>query len=203
MIGISTDKACPPIRNIYGLTKATMEKLFSLVNGKTKTKFTCVRYGNVAWSTGSVLPVWQDQFNKDKIIRTTGPEMRRFFFTVDNAVELVVNAIDNIDIIQGKILSREMKSAQIKDILDVWISEYGGSWTNMEARPGERTDEYLVGDLELDYTETLEINNIKHYLISPNQKSTTPLECVVHSGNCQRLSKDEIITILKAQPDIL
>src|SRR5215469_16956771 len=56
VIGISTDKAAPPIRNTYGLSKALMERMFCSMNEKSKTRFACVRYGNVAWSTGSVLP---------------------------------------------------------------------------------------------------------------------------------------------------
>ena len=57
VIGISTDKASPPIRNIYGMSKSLMEKIFVSLSDTHKTKFSCVRYGNVAWSTGSVLPV--------------------------------------------------------------------------------------------------------------------------------------------------
>ena len=58
VIGISTDKATQPIKNFYGFSKAAMEKLFLNANANTKTNFLCVRYGNVAWSTGSVLPIW-------------------------------------------------------------------------------------------------------------------------------------------------
>ena len=92
VVGISTDKACPPIRNIYGLSKATMERMFCLLNNQTGTKFACVRYGNVAWSTGSVLPIWKRMHDETGVIGTTGPEMRRFFFTVEHAVELVKTA---------------------------------------------------------------------------------------------------------------
>lgn len=203
VVGISTDKACPPVRNIYGLTKATMEKMFCLLNNKSDTKFTCVRYGNVAWSTGSVFPIWQEMFDKDKILRTTGPEMRRFFFTIDQAVNLVESAIDNIDITNGNLLSREMKSAQMSDILDVWIKNLGGTWEGLEGRPGERTDEYLVGELELPYVTELMLNNIRHFLISPNEKAPIPYHSVVHSNNCTRLSEEEILEILHAVPDIL
>ena len=79
VIGISTDKASPPIRNIYGMSKSLMEKIFVSLGNSHKTKFACVRYGNVAWSTGSVLPVWNEMFKKNKTIYTTGPYMRRFF----------------------------------------------------------------------------------------------------------------------------
>ena len=68
MIGISTDKASQPIKNFYGFSKAVMEKLFLNANNNYSTNFLCVRYGNVAWSTGSVLPIWKQMFNKNKII---------------------------------------------------------------------------------------------------------------------------------------
>jgi UDP-glucose 4-epimerase len=203
VVGISTDKAAPPIRNIYGLSKSTMEKLFCLMDGKSKTKFTCVRYGNVVWSTGSAFPIWKSMMEKDGIIKSTGPEMRRFFFTVDQAVQLVVDAINNIDKIQGKILSREMKSAQISDILDVWVELYGGKWERMEGRPGERNDEYLIGEIELEYSSKEKINDVTHYIISPNTKSNQELTEVFHSGNSPRLSKNEIIDLILAKPDIL
>ena len=57
VIGISTDKATPPVRNTYGLSKAIMERMLCTMNSKGGTRFVAVRYGNVAWSTGSVLPL--------------------------------------------------------------------------------------------------------------------------------------------------
>lgn len=203
VIGISTDKASPPIRNIYGLSKAIMEKMFCLMNGKTDTKFLCVRYGNVAWSTGSVLPIWKEMWEKNKKIITTGPEMRRFFFTVNNAVELVTNAINLKDQIQGKILSCEMKSAQIEDILKVWVEIYGGTYEKGKSRPGDRLDEYLISESELPYCENININSKKHFLLSPNQKTEYPLTTSFNSENAQRLTKNEIISLLKSQTDFL
>lgn len=203
VVGISTDKACPPIRNIYGISKAAMEKMFCLMDSKSDTKFTCVRYGNVVWSTGSVFPVWKGMHDKTGVIKSTGPEMRRFFFTVDDAVKLVTDAIDNIDITHGKILSREMKAAQISDILDVWIEMYGGKWEIMEGRPGERNDEYLVGEIELDYSSKIAINGVNHFIISPNTKSSEKLKDILYSGNTEKLTKEEIKKLILAKPDIL
>lgn len=203
VIGISTDKACPPVRNIYGLSKATMERMYCLMNGKTKTKFACVRYGNVAWSTGSVLPIWKKMHEEDGIIGTTGPDMRRFFFTVDHAVELVLNAMNHIDLIQGQILSRVMKSARIGDILDVWTKHLGGIWVKIEDRPGERDDEYLVGETELAHCQVLEFGGVKHFLIHPNKKVETPYPAIFTSREAERLTEDEILEIIKAQPDLL
>ena len=70
-----------------------MEKLFLTSNSNSKTNFLCVRYGNVVWSTGSVFPIWKKMFEKNKIILTTGPYMRRFFFSVDEAVDFILNCL--------------------------------------------------------------------------------------------------------------
>jgi UDP-N-acetylglucosamine 4,6-dehydratase/5-epimerase len=200
VVGISTDKATPPVRNIYGLSKAIMERMFCSMDGKTETKFTCVRYGNVAWSTGSVLPIWKKMHEETGKIGTTGPEMRRFFFTVDEAVKLVITAIENIDITHGKVLSREMKAAQIEDLLKLWVGKKGGEWEKIEGRPGERNDEYLVGDIELAYSTELRFDNIKHYLISFNEKSANPVSEIIYSGNAPKLSDSEISELIFNPP---
>ena len=196
VIGISTDKASPPIKNTYGLSKSIMERLFVSSNSK-KTKFTCVRYGNVAWSTKSVLPIWKEMFIKNKKIISTGPEMRRFFFTIYDAVSLVEYSLKNINRFQGKILSREMKAAQVKQLLEAWIDIYGGSYEFSSERPGERIDEYLIGQEELRYSETFNENGIKYFLINFNKKSKKPLKNIVSSMNAKNLNKNEIKSLIK------
>jgi UDP-N-acetylglucosamine 4,6-dehydratase/5-epimerase len=200
VIGISTDKAAPPVRNIYGMSKSVMERIFCAMDGKTSTKFTAVRYGNVAWSTGSVLTIWKKMHEETGVIGTTGPEMRRFFFSVDEAAQLVITAMNNIDLVKGKVLSRHMKAAQIEDILQTWIEEKGGKWEKIEGRPGERDDEFLIGDLELPYTEELELDGIKHYLISFNDKVANPVSFGLSSANTDRLSREEILAIINNPP---
>ena len=200
VIGISTDKASPPIRNTYGLSKAMMERMFCSMNGKAHTKFACVRYGNVAWSTGSVLTIWQKMLNETRIIGTSGPEMRRFFFTVDEAVRLVLVALNNIEVIQGKVLSQKMKAAKMQDILNAWVSDVGGSWEKIEGRPGEREDEFLIGDLELPYTKNIFFNNLEHFLISFNHKVDKPLLYGLSSANTEMLSTEQILSIIRNPP---
>jgi UDP-N-acetylglucosamine 4,6-dehydratase len=200
VVGISTDKASPPVRNTYGLSKAIMERLFCSMDGKGASRFTCVRYGNVAWSTGSVLPIWKDMHEKKGIIGTTGPEMRRFFFTVDEAVNLVLTAIGNIDSIHGKVLSQKMKAAQMQDILNLWVSSKGGAWQVIEGRPGERNDEYLIGELELPHTEEINFGGIPHYVISFNEKVLNPISVGLSSANTERLSDTEILSLINNPP---
>jgi UDP-N-acetylglucosamine 4,6-dehydratase len=200
VIGVSTDKASPPIRNTYGLSKALMERAFCSMNGTADTKFICVRYGNVAWSTGSVLPIWKKMHDETGVIGTTGPEMRRFFFTVDEAVQLILTAMQNAYELQGKVLSRKMKAAQISDVLRIWIENKGGRWEKIEGRPGERDDEFLIGDLELPYTSEVIINGITHYMISFNQKVTRPVEWGLSSANTDKLTESEILNIISNPP---
>ena len=200
VIGISTDKASPPVRNTYGLSKALMERMFCSMNGKTATKFVCVRYGNVAWSTGSVLPIWKRMHDEAGVIGTTGPDMRRFFFTVDEAVKLVLTAIEHQDELQGKVLSRHMKAALIRDFLTLWIDRKGGEWQQIEGRPGERDDEYLIGDLELPYTTEVTYHGIPHYVIGFNDRVASPLAAGLSSANTDRLSDDEVLAIIDQPP---
>jgi UDP-glucose 4-epimerase len=200
VIGISTDKAAPPVRNTYGLTKALMERLFCSLEGKSATHFVCVRYGNVAWSTGSVLCIWKKMLEETGVIETTGPEMTRFFFTVDNAVELVVTAFEQREELYGKVLSRYMKAAQLEDILKVWTKEVGKTYKRIDGRPGERNEEFLIGDIELPYTEQRTYKEIVHYIISFNRKVALPLQHVLSSANTERLSAAEISHIVNNPP---
>lgn len=203
VIGISTDKAAPPCRSTYGLSKALMERLFCGLNGKTKTRFACVRFGNIAWSTGSVLPVWKTMLDEKGIIYTTGPHMRRFIFSVEEAANLVTTALDSIDKIQGKILTRKMKAVQIEDLLKLFIKYYGGKYEKIDERRGESIDETLVGVSELLFAQELEIMDLPYYLISFNEKTENPLADVITSSNAERLSIEEIIKIITNPPILI
>ncbi len=200
VIGISTDKASPPVRNTYGLTKALMERLFCAMDAKSETRFLCVRYGNVAWSTGSVLPIWQNMLKQTGVIQTTGPEMLRYFFSVDEAVALVLTAFRHAADLHGKVLARTMKSAQIEDVLKIWTAMEGGSYERIEGRPGERNEEFLIGEQELPYTREHVYDGILHYIISFNQKVSDPIPRPLSSRTAERLSADEIRALLTNRP---
>lgn len=200
VIGISTDKSSPPVRNIYGMTKSLMERMFCLMDGKSDTRFVCVRYGNVAWSTGSVLGIWRKMLKNQGYFGTTGPEMFRYFFTVDEAVQLVLTALKNASELYGKVLSREMKSAQLEDILKVWATQENVEYKKIEGRPGERLEEFLIGDAELEYTEERIFDKIKHYILSFNDKPVNSLKEVLSSRTATRLTEQEIKDIINNPP---
>ncbi len=203
VIGVSTDKAAPPVRNTYGMTKALMERLFCSLDGKTQTRFACVRFGNIAWSTGSVFPIWRTMLSQDGFIGTTGPEMRRFFFRVEEAVTLVTTALDHIDEVHGQVLSRVMKASLVRDILEVWVAARGGSWKVIEGRPGDRPDEDLIGELELPYTRVARYGDVDHFVIAFNTKSAAPPKTALSSANAERLSKEELLALIRYPEEVV
>lgn len=201
VVGMSTDKASPPVGNTYGLTKALMERVFCAMNGKAETRFMCVRHGNIAWSTGSVFPIWKRmQETAAGVIGSTGPDMTRYFSTVAEAVALVEAAVDNAEQFQGKVLEREMKAARIRDILELWVRHKGGSWHQIEGRPGERQHEYMIGEPELPYTSETEVAGSRHYVISFNEPARRPLPRSLCSADAPRLSEEEILDMINNPP---
>jgi len=201
VLGISTDKAAPPVRNTYGLSKALMERMFCSVDPKAQTRFACVRYGNVAWSTGSVLPIWKRMADEEGIIGTTGPHMRRFVFTVTEAVTLVRTALENAEVVRGKVLSRYMKAAQISDLLEVCADAWNCRWQQIDGRPGERDDEFLIGDIELPFTREVDFGGVQHYLIGFNEPSGVGMSRGLSSANTERLTQSEMAELVDAPMD--
>lgn len=200
VIGISTDKASPPVRNTYGLTKALMERMFSSMDTKGDTRFQCVRYGNVAWSTGSVLPIWRRMLKSTGVIQTTGPDMLRYLFTVDEAVALVLTALDHAADLHGTVLARAMKAVRMEDVLKVWISLERGRYEVIDGRPGERDEEFLIGEQELPYTCERFYGGVAHYVITFNRKADAPLRDPLSSRTAERLTREEIAALLTNPP---
>ena len=197
VIGMSTDKTAPPVANTYGLTKALMERLFCAMNAKTETtRFACVRHGNIAWSTGSVFPIWKKMHESTGVIGSTGPDMTRYFSTVDEAVALVITSIEKVDQVQGAVLLRNMKAALIRDFLEVWIKQKGGRWEQIEGRPGERPHEYLIGEPELAHTREVEFGGFPHFIIKFNHPVARPLPAPLCSSNAARLTDAEMLDII-------
>ena len=201
VIGMSTDKTAPPVANTYGLTKALMERLFCAMNPKTeRTRFACVRHGNIAWSTGSVFPIWKKMHDTTGVIGSTGPDMTRYFSQVSEAVDLVLTAIEEIEEVQGAVLLRKMKAAMIRDFLEVWIREKGGSWQQIEGRPGERPHEYLIGEPELLYTREVQYAGTSNFIIRFNKPVEHPLPAPLCSADAPRLTEAEMLDIINNPP---
>jgi hypothetical protein len=93
-----------------------------------------------------------------------------------------------------------MKAAQIEDILRVWGTHKGGNWEKVPGRPGERNDEFLIGEIEIPYTSELELDGVTHYLLSFNEKAERPVPYGLSSANTDRLTDAEILDLISNPP---
>lgn len=141
IFGLITDKAVSPI-NLYGATKLCMEKLLIQGNayrGKGKTLISCIRYGNVAGSRGSVIPLFIEQ-QKRGSITITHPEMTRFWLQMEKAVKLVIRSIEAMR--GGEVFIPKMPSLKIVDLAHVVAPKSKIKYIGV--RPGEKLHEDLV-----------------------------------------------------------
>jgi UDP-N-acetylglucosamine 4,6-dehydratase len=145
VMAISTDKAVHPV-NIYGATKMTAEKLFIQGNsyvGKTKTKFSCVRYGNVIGSRGSVIPLFLEQ-KKKGVLTITDKQMTRFWIRLEDGVNFVINSIDKMK--GGEIFIPKIPSMKIMDLANIIAPNAEKKIIGI--RPGEKIHEILLTEDE-------------------------------------------------------
>lgn len=201
VLGVSTDKAAAPIANIYGMTKAIMEKLYTSLDGETDTRFACVRYGNVAWSTGSVFPIWSKMIKDKNHVVTTGPDMSRFFFPIHEAVDLILTAIRHQSAVEGKILSVPMKGTDMRRILEVWTAAVGATWSIGERRTGDRNLEYLISATEIAATTEIVLDDKRYFLLNSNNHPVErPLVESFSSRSAEQFSDDELRTLILNPP---
>ncbi len=147
IIGISTDKACNP-DNIYGQSKFLMEKMFLEANN-SNNKFICCRFGNVAWSNGSVIPFWLSRKSQKLSLPLTDKRMTRLMFSQNDAAELIHKSLLDSKKKSGFILSKKMKKVnmfKMAKLISSKIEVFG-------LRPGEILHEDLISERELPYTE--------------------------------------------------
>jgi len=161
VVGISTDKACKPI-NAMGMTKALMERILIEANMEcSKTRFVCVRYGNVIASRGSVVPVFLEQISKGGPVTITTKEMTRFLLTLDQAVDTVFAAIRGA--LPGEIYVPKVPAARILDLAKVLINGRDIPIVYTGIRPGEKIHEIMVSEEEVYRT----IERDGYYVICP------------------------------------
>ncbi len=146
---VSTDKAVDPI-NTYGVSKSMAEKIVIGGNYKpSKTKFTCIRAGNVLGSNGSVVPLFKNQILQTNTVTLTSKDMTRYIMTLESAISLIFKAVELSK--GGEIFVTKMPSFKITDLIDVMIEEIGNKDTKVKiigVRPGEKYHECLVSRYE-------------------------------------------------------
>jgi UDP-N-acetylglucosamine 4,6-dehydratase/5-epimerase len=149
VVALSTDKASSPA-NLYGATKLASDKLFIAGNsysGHQDTCFAVVRYGNVMGSRGSVIPFFMTQANKE-ILPITDTRMTRFMITLEEGVDLVWHAFD--DMIGGEIYVKKIPSMNILDVARA--SAPDAKHEIVGIRPGEKLHEQMIGPEDAPHT---------------------------------------------------
>ncbi len=163
VLALSTDKAVQPL-NLYGATKLVAEKLFIQANayaGPRKTKFSCVRYGNVVGSRGSVVPLFLRQ-QRDGCITVTDSRMTRFWITLEQGVRFVIRCIE--EMCGGEVFVPKIPSMSVVDLAKAIAPECRVEHVGI--RPGEKLHEVLISDDEA--RQTLDVGDM--YVIQPSHR---------------------------------
>ncbi len=161
VVALSTDKAAAPI-NLYGATKLCSDKLFVSANnfkGDRNIKFSVVRYGNVMGSRGSVIPFFLKK-REENVLPITDPQMTRFNITLEQGVDLVLFALDNMW--GGEIYVPKIPSYRITDVAEAVAPQ--AEKPVIGIRPGEKLHEEMI-------TQTDAINSLEfgsYYVILPS-----------------------------------
>ncbi len=149
VMGISTDKACKPI-NAMGMSKALQERVFIAANvSAPKTRFLCVRYGNVLASRGSVIPLFHEQIKSGGPVTITETRMTRFLLSLDQAVDTVFNALLHGK--AGEIFVPKAPSSLMTDVAKALVGDRKIEIKVTGIRPGEKLHEIMISDEEAPY----------------------------------------------------
>lgn len=142
VVALSTDKASSPI-NLYGATKLTADKLFVAANnysGSTGARFAVVRYGNVMGSRGSVIPLFRRLVEEGKPLPVTDARMTRFWITLEQAVEFVIDSFDRMN--GGELFVPRIPSMRMTDLIEAIAP--GAETYEIGIRPGEKLHEEMI-----------------------------------------------------------
>ena len=204
VIDVSTDKAVDPF-NFYGMTKAVGERLIINANiDSEKTKFVCIRGGNVLGTNGSVVPFFIDQIKRLKTIFITDREMTRYYITQKEAIQLLFKAAEVS--FGGETFVMKMPACKVTDLAEVLIDETTKEKISVKeigCRPGEKIHECLVSRHESPSTYKYDEN---YYVILPQIKIKGLVEKYKkykkvtfeeYSSNNTLLNKKEIKLMLK------
>ena len=200
VLAISTDKAVHPV-NLYGATKMVAEKLFTQGNAYTglrKTRFSCVRYGNVIGSRGSVIPLFKEQ-RKNGVITITDDRMTRFWITLEQGVRFVMDCTARMK--GGEIFVPKIPSMKVIDLAMVVAPDAERKVIGI--RSGEKLHEILLTEDEARHTR--EFDN--YFVIEPEHpfwgkdnfmdgKSLPEGFRYTSDGNDEWLTEDEIEKIV-------
>ncbi len=189
VVGISTDKACKPI-NVMGMTKALQERILLEANRDCpETIFTCVRYGNVIASRGSIVPLFVEQVKNNQALTVTLPEMTRFLLSLNRAVDTVFAAIS--DGKRGETYIPKVPAARITDVAKCLMGDKDLEIIYTGIRPGEKIHEIMVSEEECFRT----VDRDGYYVILPVLPELRDESEVAETLNEEYSSKDNNISV--------
>jgi UDP-N-acetylglucosamine 4,6-dehydratase/5-epimerase len=199
VIGIGTDKAVAPL-NTYGATKLLMERIIISANyhkGSHKTKFLCVRYGNVLGSRGSIIPTFLDYVKNRKTFFITDPTMTRFNITMDEALNVIWRGIQYGR--GGEILVPKLKAYKLGDLIEVMQKLTNNKIKTKISNPrqGEKFHESLISGDELRTV----IESKKDYILFENEsiKYTNSKLKIKQSKLKEQYSSDKVVILSKKE----
>jgi UDP-N-acetylglucosamine 4,6-dehydratase len=203
VVTISTDKAAYPA-NVMGACKSIAERITLNANkmSRSKQSFSCVRFGNVASSRGSVIPVYVEDLLNHNPLQVTDPEVTRFIMEIPDAVRLVIAATEYAQ--GGEIFILKMKAFRLGDLVDVMIERIAPRLNVFENDvrvnisglvTGEKLHEDLIND-----TETSRLYELEDlYVLLPDNESANKYPSIrkaslsrYASSDVELISKDEI-----------
>ena len=203
VLAVGTDKAVSPL-NTYGASKMLMERLFISANnykGNKRSKFFCVRYGNVLGSRGSLLPVLLSQIKMGSPLTITSPEMTRFSITMDEAIDLIFRSFNQTN--GGEVFIPRLKSYKVQDIKQAIINltGYKNGEKRIPVRQGEKFHEMLINSEELrntfeNETDYVIIDDVNQKLNNKQNLKLSSLKSDYKSNSVELYSVDELETII-------
>ena len=201
VVAISTDKAVKPV-SAMGMTKALQEKIILSDDlTKDKTKFCCVRYGNVLGSRGSVIPLWNSKIEQNKPLPVTHPDMTRFLLTLSEAIDLVFYSLKYGK--GGEIFVKKAPSATMVNLAKAYAELKTGKkdypLEYVGIRAGEKIHEVLVSHEEMRRSQEKKdhfvIQSESDFDVISLKKSLKTIE--YDSGNASHLTVNELKEIMK------
>jgi UDP-N-acetylglucosamine 4,6-dehydratase/5-epimerase len=212
VVCLSTDKAVMPV-NAMGMTKALMEKVAQAATrglGDGDTTISCVRYGNVMYSRGSVIPLFIKQIKSDKPITITDPEMTRFMLALEDAIKLVEFAWEHAN--QGDTFIKKAPACTVRLLAECLLDLFGSNndIKTIGSRHGEKLYETLATSEELrrsndmgDYyrisLDSRDLNYAKYFTEGDLEESNIE---DYHSHNTTQLDKEGLKTLLLSLPEV-
>lgn len=185
LVFLSTDKATNAT-TLYGASKLFVELYIQSVDNKN-TKIITTRYGNVFGSNGSVAWVFDKLARENKKLTVTNPEMTRFFMSLDDAVDLVWNALNRG--VHKDLWVYNNKSCTIRELAELFSSDY----EIVGNRCVEKTDEALLTANELNHSDFIDD---KYFVVNPSNENNHNYDKPFQSDNAERLTREELERML-------